>query len=116
MTESSAAAPGDVSLVMTTTASVEAAERLVNNLLEEGLIACGNIVPGVVSIYRWEGRITRESEAVVLLKTASVRVKELSARIAALHPYAVPEVATLPMTEVFPPYARWVVESTGVSA
>ncbi len=105
---------GDIALVMTTIGSAEAAEHLVHTLLEEGLVACGNIVPDIVSIYRWEGKITREREAVVLLKTAPARVKELSVRIEALHPYAVPEVATLPMTDVFPPYARWVLESTGM--
>ena len=116
MTESGNEQAGELALVMTTTASVEAAEKLVRSLLEERLVACGNILPGAVSIYRWEGKVTRESEAVVLLKTAPWRVKELSERIVALHPYAVPEVAMLPMTEVFPPYARWVLESTGVRA
>ncbi len=106
----------DVALVMTTINSVEAAEQLVRTLLDETLIACGNVVPNVVSIYRWEGSITSEGEVIVLLKTATARVAALRDRLIALHPYSVPEMVTLPVAGVFPPYARWVLESTGVSA
>lgn len=101
---------------MTTINDVEAAERLVRTLLDETLIACGNIIPSVVSIYRWEGEVAREGEVIVLLKTATARVAALLERLVALHPYSVPEVVNLPVAGVFPPYARWVLESTGVSA
>ena len=106
----------DVALVMTTINNVEAAEQLVRALLDEMLIACGNVVPNIVSIYRWEGSITTEGEVIVLLKTATARVAALRDRLVALHPYSVPEMVTLPVAGVFPPYARWVLESTGVSA
>lgn len=106
----------EVALVMTTINDLESAERLIRTLVEETLIACGNIVPGVVSIYRWEGKVAREDEVIVLLKTATQRVAELVDRLVALHPYSVPEVVNLPAAGVFPPYARWVLESTGVSA
>lgn len=108
--------PGDLALVVTTIGGMDAAESLVRSLLDERLIACGNILPDVLSIYRWEGAVAREREVVVLLKTAATRVGELSTRIVALHPYAVPEMMTLPVTGAFPPYAQWVLESTGVGA
>lgn len=109
-------ASNDVALVMTTLNDVESAEQLVRTLVEETLVACGNVVPNVVSIYRWEGRVTREGEVLVFLKTAPARIADLLTRLVALHPYSVPEVMTFPVAGVFPPYARWVLESTGVSA
>ena len=108
--------PSDVALVMTTISDVEAAEQLVRTLLDEALIACGNLIPNVVSIYRWEGKLAKEGEVIVLLKTASARLAELLDRLVVLHPYNVPEIVSMPVAGVFPPYTRWVLDSTGVSA
>jgi len=73
----------------------EHAEPLARALLEQRLAACVNLLPGVTSIYRWEGRVCTEPEVTLLIKTASDRVDALREGIVALHPYSVPEIVVL---------------------
>lgn len=94
---------------------MDAAEALVRTLVEERLIACGNLVPGVVSIYRWEGAIERDSEVLAILKTAETSVDALFQRIGALHPYAVPEIVEVDVGAVAGGYSDWVLESSKVN-
>lgn len=101
-----------VMVVITTVGDGPAAERLVESLVEERLIACGNIVPGITSIYRWQGEVTREAEVLVMMKTASSRVDELLERAAALHPYDVPELLAVAVDGGSAPYCRWVTDET----
>lgn len=105
-------ATGPLVMVVTTLGDAAAADRLVRALVEERLIACGNILPGVTSIYRWAGEVTREGEVIVLMKTTKVRLEELLARAAALHPYEVPELLALTVDGGSAPYCRWVTEET----
>ncbi|MEX2584735.1 MAG: divalent-cation tolerance protein CutA [Gemmatimonadota bacterium] len=107
---------GRVSLVLTTAPDAAIAERLVRSLVEQRLIACGNIVPGLVSLYRWDGKIAREGEVLVLMKAGAADVDRLFERINELHPYAVPELVELPVDGVSKAYGRWVIDSTKVSA
>lgn len=107
----------DLVLVLTTVADAATGERLVGTLVDERLIACGNLVPGVLSLYRWQGEPMREEEVLVLMKTAPARVPELFARVEALHPYEVPELVALPVAAASSAYCRWVGnETTEVSA
>ncbi|HEX6938921.1 MAG TPA: divalent-cation tolerance protein CutA [Longimicrobiales bacterium] len=100
-------------VVLMTAPDRETAERLVRALVEERLVACGNIVPGLTSIYRWQGAIECESEVLVILKTAVEAVPALLARAPALHPYAVPELLVLPVEAGHRPYLEWVREAAG---
>jgi periplasmic divalent cation tolerance protein len=102
-----------VALVLTTAPDAAVAERIVQTLVEERLVACGNIVPGVVSIYRWEGQVERAGEVLVVLKTTPARTDAVLARVPALHPYDVPEALVVPVHGGHPPYVRWVVSSCG---
>ncbi len=109
-----AAAPGaaeDVRVALVTAPDAAAAESLVQRLVEEGIVACGNIVPGVLSIYRWQGAIERAGEVLVVLKTTAGAVPRLLARVPALHPYPVPEVLVLPVVAGHGAYLTWVAES-----
>jgi periplasmic divalent cation tolerance protein len=114
MNDSSGAAFAEAELifVVTTLADVAAAERLVHTLLEDGLIACGNILPAMVSIYRWKGSIERADEVLVILKTRSSLADPLFARIAEHHPYEVPELVALPVAKVSHAYSAWVRQET----
>ncbi len=76
--------------------------------MEERLVACANIVPGVTSIYRWEGEVHHDSEVLLLLKSTEDMTAALCDRIAQIHPYDVPEVLALPLPEATGPYAEWV--------
>jgi len=87
----------DAMVVMTTVASSDEAVTLVRALLERRLIACGTLLPGSRSLYRWEGKVADEQEVVILLKTRSARLESLQAAFAELHPYKVPELLALPV-------------------
>ncbi len=100
-------APAVVTVLMTAP-DPETAEALGRTLVEERLAACTNIVSGVVSIYRWEGKMHRDAEVLMILKTTPDMAGALSARAAELHPYEVPEVLVLPVSSANPPYAQWV--------
>jgi len=113
----SEAAPGhhpepEMALVLTTVPDREVGERLVERLLEERRVACGNILTGLLSLYRWEGAISREEEVMVLLKTRADGVGRLFERITELHPYEVPELVQIPVGQVSQAYCRWVFENT----
>lgn len=97
-------------IILTTTPADEA-PKLARALLEERLIACCNILPGATSMYWWNGEITTDAEALLLIKTAAERVTPVMDRILELHPYDVPEVVVLPVETAFEGYARWVRES-----
>ena len=86
----------------------EVAERLGRTLVEERLAACANIVPEVASVYRWEGEVRRDAEALVIVKTTADTLAALEARVVELHPYTVPEVIALPVVGGHGPYMDWV--------
>lgn len=98
-------------VVLVTAPGAEAAEALVRTLVEEGMAACGNVVPGITSIFRWKGAVEREEEALVVLKTTAAVVPRLLARLPTLHPYEVPEVLVLPVLAGHGPYLSWIAES-----
>jgi periplasmic divalent cation tolerance protein len=108
-------APAGTHLVAFTTApTAEAASSLVSALVERRLVACGTVVPGAVSIYRWQGAVERHDEALVVLKTTVQRWPELAAALPGLHPYEVPELLAVPVVGGHPAYLRWVSEETAV--
>jgi periplasmic divalent cation tolerance protein len=98
-------------LVLVTGPDTGQLAQLASTLVEERLAACGNIIPGLRSIYRWEDKVNDDSEALLLLKTTGARYAELEARIKALHPYDVPEIIAFPVERGLPAYLAWVAES-----
>lgn len=96
-----------VRVVLVTAPAEDVAERLVSVLLDERLVACGTIVPGALSLYRWQGELTREREALIVLKTTATRIPLLLERLPALHPYEVPELLVLPVEAGHAPYLDW---------
>jgi periplasmic divalent cation tolerance protein len=100
-------------VVLVTVPDPEGAETLVRQLVEEGVVACGSIVPGITSLYRWQGRVERESETLVVFKTTATGAEKLVARVPQLHPYDVPEVLVLPVEGGHGPYMKWISESVG---
>ncbi len=82
-------------------------------LVGEQLAACVNRVEGVHSTYRWEGKIERAAEALLIIKTRAALVPAVIARVRALHPYTVPEVIALPIEDGNPAYLDWLGAETG---
>ena len=102
-------------VVFTTLASVDEAVTLVRSLLDRRLIACGNILPGGRSIYRWEGKVADEQEVIVLLKTRASRVEALEMAFGELHPYKVPELLALPVSAGLHKYLEWIDDETSLT-
>jgi len=99
-------------LALMTAPSVEAAERIVRALVEERVVACGNIVPGLTSIYRWRGAVERDAEVLIVLKTTASAVPRLLERAPALHPYEVPEILVFAVQAGHSPYLDWLERCT----
>jgi periplasmic divalent cation tolerance protein len=96
-------------LVVLVTAPVDQAPELARALCEERLAACVNIVGDVRSIYRWQGKLCDDREALCIIKSTRDRFPALRERIVALHPYEVPEVIALPIEQGHAPYLEWLV-------
>jgi periplasmic divalent cation tolerance protein len=101
-----------VALVLMSVPDTAVGKRLAMQLLEERLIACANIVPGVTSVYRWEGEVQVEGENLVVMKTRPGLLDALVARATELHPYDLPELLALPVSHGLPAFCRWVMDET----
>ena len=100
---------GDVRVALVTAPDEATAARLARTLVEERLVACANIVPGIRSIYRWQGAVEDDQEVLLLLKTQAARCAALASRVRDLHPYSVPEVLVLPVVTGSNAYLDWVI-------
>ncbi|AEB11764.1 divalent-cation tolerance protein CutA [Marinithermus hydrothermalis] len=99
-------------VVLVTVPNEETAKTLARTLVEERLAACVNIVPGLTSVYRWEGKVVEDAELLLVIKTTEARFAALEARVRALHPYTVPEVIALPIQAGARPYLEWLAAET----
>ena len=97
-----------VLIILMTAPDAGEGERIAGRLLDEGLIACANIVPRVVSLYRWEGELQRDEEVLVLMKTRADCELRVIARAEELHPYDVPEILVQDVMGGAAPYLAWV--------
>lgn len=105
----------DALVVLTTVSNADEATNLVRGLLERRLIACGTMLPGARSMYRWEGKVADESEVVILLKTRSAILHALEQAFTDLHPYKVPELLALPATAGLDKYVQWINDETSLT-
>lgn len=101
----------DALVILTTVGTQEDATRLARLLVEERLAACVNVVPGVQSVYWWEGRVNVDGELLLVVKTTAAMVDALQARLAEVHPYEVPEFVVLEPERLSPQYRQWLVDS-----
>lgn len=104
--------PTDLVLVLTTVPDRETGERIARQLVEERLIACANLIPGLASVYRWKDAVHSEPEVLVLMKSLRNAVQALSRRLPELHPYDVPEMVVLPVEAGLKAYCQWVENET----
>ena len=101
-------------MVYTTASSENEAAQIARTVVEEQLAACANIVPGIRSIYRWQGTVEDEMESLVFLKTAVTTVDRLIVRIRELHSYDVPDIVVVPIVNGHAPYLDWILENTTI--
>ena len=100
-------------VVLITVPNVDVAEKVANMLVSEHLAACVNIVPNVTSIYFWEGKVCRDEELLLVIKTRASLIEQLVSAVRKVHPYTVPEIIALPIVAGFSGYLKWVEEVTG---
>lgn len=100
--------PDSIVVVLSTLPDDDRAAAIARALVDDGVAACVNLVPGVRSIYRWEGTVADDREQLAIIKTTRERVDALIARLRALHPYEVPEAVVVPVVGGHAPYLAWV--------
>ena len=107
--------PVNAPVLVLTTLPADADQRtFATALVNERLAACVNVLPEMMSVYRWEGQVERSTECQVFIKTTTDRLPELRERVRSLHQYEVPEFIVLTIIDGSEPYLRWVEESTRI--
>jgi periplasmic divalent cation tolerance protein len=101
----------DYKIVLTTTDSLEAAQRVAHSLVEQRLAACVNIIPGIQSIYRWKDKVEQAAEWLLVVKTQKSSLRELEEVIKKLHSYDVPEFIAVSIDSGSSPYLLWLADS-----
>jgi periplasmic divalent cation tolerance protein len=94
-------------LILTTTGSIEAAQRIAHALVEQKLAACVNLIPNLTSIYHWQGATETASEVLLLIKTTTQHLRTIESTLRQLHAYEVPEFLVLPIESGSQPYLDW---------
>lgn len=99
-------------LIFTNVPNQDCAQRMARTLVENGLAACVNILAPCHSVYRWQGVLENADEIPLLIKTSLARYAAVEEAIRQQHPYTLPEIIALPVTQGLPAYLRWVIESS----
>ncbi|PSN44404.1 Protein CutA [Blattella germanica] len=102
--------PGTHSVAYVTAPNEEVAKKLAHGIVTNKLAACVNIIPKITSVYEWKGEINEDAEVLMMIKTRSSRIDELSQYMRSNHPYEVAEVIALPIENGNPPYLDWLSE------
>ena len=98
-------------LILVTSPNKELSEKLASALVEKHLAACVNIVPSLTSFYRWEGKVQRDSEELLIIKTATTMIGQVKETVLANHTYDTPEFVVIEPRYVEERYANWVSDS-----
>jgi periplasmic divalent cation tolerance protein len=98
----------DIQIVFCTVPDSDTGHRIAAQLVEYGLAACVNLIPGIESVYRWRGQLEKASEVLLMIKSRSADYADVEAAIEALHPYELPEIIAVPLSNGLPGYLDWV--------
>jgi periplasmic divalent cation tolerance protein len=105
----------DAIVVFITTSNGEEATRLADMLVGAHLAACVQILPEMESVYRWQGKIERQSEILLLVKTTRAKFADLEREVRALHSYDTPEIVAIPIISGSASYLKWLTQATDLS-
>ena len=103
----------EVFVVLVTVANQDGAVKIAKNIVKEKLAACVNIIPGVRSIYMWQGDVCDDQEVLMIIKTSRLAFPKLENRIKELHSYEVPEIIAISLSDGFEGYISWVLDVVG---
>ena len=95
-------------IVLSTCPDPASADQLANTIIEHGVAACVNIVPGIRSLYRWQGKVESSQEQLLLIKTHKSQYNSLQQLIRNKHPYELPEIIAVPIEAGLPEYLSWI--------
>jgi periplasmic divalent cation tolerance protein len=98
----------EIQIVFCTAPDTATGQRIATRLVEYGLAACVNLIPGIESIYRWKGRLEKGSEVLLMIKSRVADYTEVETAISALHPYELPEIIAVPVSNGLAGYLDWV--------
>ena len=101
----------EIVLAFCTFPDAETAKRIARELVELRLAACGNVLPQIHSVYRWQGKIESADETLAIFKLSAERYGEFETKLRSLHPYDVPEIIAARIDRALPEYLRWVLDS-----
>ncbi len=98
-------------VVFVTAPDEDTAASIAKAIVGEGLAACANIVKDIRSIYKWQGKMEDESEVLMIAKTSRDKFEDLAKKVEDMHPYDVPEIIAVPITQGSDPYIKWLSEA-----
>jgi periplasmic divalent cation tolerance protein len=101
----------EIVIAFSTFPDLETARRVALQIVDLRLAACGNIVPQIQSIYRWQGKLESGEEALAIFKLSASRYAEFETRLRSLHPYEVPEIISCKVNAGLPQYLQWVTDN-----
>ena len=101
----------DAIVVFMTAANADEARRIADHLVEKRLAACIQILPEIESVYRWKSEVQREKEVLMLAKTTAEKFPELDQAVRAIHSYEIPEIVSVPASNISEPYRAWLREN-----
>ena len=102
----------NVKLIYVTTPSRDEAEKIAETVVTEKRAACANIIEGITSLFQWDGKLCRETETILILKTTEDQVAALTTRIQEMHSYECPCIVALPIDDGNPDFLKWISTST----
>jgi len=104
--------PTSTLITLCTCPSQATAEEIASSLVEQGVAACINIIPTITSIYKWQGKLEKANEVLMLIKTDQSRYQDLERALTILHPYELPEIIAVPVEQGLAGYLNWVTQCT----
>ncbi len=114
MTDAAGSRPDGTRVVLVTAPGEASALAIARTLVDERLAACVNVLPGVTSVFVWEGKREETAEALLVIKTEAARYPALERRVQEIHPYSVPEVLAVAVEAGAPAYVQWVRDSVTI--
>ncbi|MGA7800904.1 MAG: divalent-cation tolerance protein CutA [Gammaproteobacteria bacterium] len=100
-------------VALCTVPDAETAAAIAARLVQDRLAACVNVLPGIMSVYTWQGEVQQDSEQLLIIKTRQSVFEALQKAVCELHPYELPEVIAVAIADGLPGYLSWIDDSTG---
>ena len=102
-------------LILITVPNQKTGEEIASHLVEKNIAACVNIIPGLTSIYKWKGKIEKDDELLLLVKTQQELFHSVEKSVLEIHPYEVPEIISIDISQGFTKYLDWILSETNIS-